>query len=94
MVVQHPPRLIPLQAERGGGAVTPEAIDQDGAGSRYRALVVDQVLAGGVESRVGGGGEGLPPALGRWQPQLQYLLIEERRYAEDEPRGRRYVAAG
>lgn len=41
----------------------------------------------------GGGGEGLPPALGRWQPQLQYLLIEERRYAEDEPRGRRNVAA-
>ena len=36
---------------------------------------------------------GLPPALGRWQPQLQYLLIEERRYAEDELRGLRNIAA-
>jgi hypothetical protein len=54
MVVQHPPRIIPLQAERGWGPVTPEAIDQDGAGSRRRALVVDEVLAGGVEGRMGG----------------------------------------
>ncbi len=35
----------------------------------------------------------LPVQLGRWQPQIQYLLLEERRYAEADLRGLRNIAA-
>lgn len=34
----------------------------------------------------------LPEQLGRWQPQIQYLLLEERRYAEADLRGLRNIA--